>query len=84
MVALQCLSTGYQGKESSSRQKHLSLPLRKTLMSQHVLTMPNFDKDFVLECDASKEGIGVVLMQNGHPLAYISQGLKGKVLALNL
>lgn len=47
-------------------------------MSPPVLTMPDLDEDFVLECDTSKEGIEPVLMQNGHPIAYISQGLKGR------
>jgi hypothetical protein len=35
-------------------------------------------KPFIIECDASRGGIGAVLMQSGQPLAYLSQGLKGK------
>jgi hypothetical protein len=30
-----------------------------------------------LECDASREGIGAILMKNRHPLAYESQKLRG-------
>lgn len=58
--------------------------LKNALISPPVLAMPNFGEDFVLECDASKVGIGAVLMQKGHPLAYISQGLKGRALSLSI
>jgi hypothetical protein len=43
-----------------------------------VLGLPDFSKPFVIECDALGEGIRAVLMQAGQPLAYLSQGLKGK------
>lgn len=57
--------------------------LKSTLMTAPVLAMPNFEEEFMLECDASKEGIGAVLMQQGHPLAFISQGLKGRATNLS-
>ena len=48
-----------------------------------VLALPDFGQPFILECDASEEGIGAILMQNRHPLAYESRKLRGsKVLYL--
>ena len=36
-----------------------------------------------IECDAFEVGIGVVLMQENHPIAYLSHALKGKNLHLS-
>lgn len=67
----------------TEESKEVFEQLNKALISPSVLAMPNFEEDFVLQCDASKMGIREVLMQKGHPLAYISQGLKGRTLSLS-
>jgi len=42
-----------------------------------VLALPIFASTFEIECDASNIGIGVVLTQHGHPIAYFSEKLEG-------
>lgn len=49
-----------------------------------MLALPQFDKPFVVEIDACSRGIGPVLMQEGHPLAYISRHLQGKQVSLSI
>jgi hypothetical protein len=36
----------------------------------------DIQKDFVVYCDASRQGLGCVLMQSGRVIAYVSQQLK--------
>ena len=43
-----------------------------------VLTTLNFTKTFIVECYASGNRIGSFLMQEGRPLAFEIQQLKGK------
>jgi hypothetical protein len=50
--------------------------LKKRLTTAPVLTLPDIKKDFVVYCDASKQGLGCILMQEGKVVAYASRQLK--------
>lgn len=49
--------------------------LKQALVSAPVLALPDFKVQFVIDTYASDTGVGVVLMERGHPLAYVSKGL---------
>ncbi|GKF19717.1 putative reverse transcriptase domain-containing protein [Tanacetum coccineum] len=50
--------------------------LRKKLCSAPILALPEGSKDFVVYCDASHKGLGVVLMQREKVITYASHQLK--------
>jgi hypothetical protein len=47
--------------------------LKKRLTTAPVLTMPDMEKPFSIYCDASDQGLGCLLMQDGHVVAYASR-----------
>jgi len=49
--------------------------LKETMCMNHMLEFPDFTNTFVLEWDASRKGIGVVLMQNGRNLDFTTKQL---------
>jgi hypothetical protein len=49
--------------------------IKQDLIADSVLALPNYIKQFQLETDTSESGVGAVLMQQGHPLAFISKAL---------
>jgi hypothetical protein len=59
-------------------EKHATFEKMKKVMSTcPVLALPDFTQPFTIECDASRVGIGAVLMQNRHPIVYESRKLRG-------
>jgi hypothetical protein len=50
--------------------------LRKRLTSAPVLVLPDLAKKFNIYCDASHQGLGCVLMQEGQVLCYASRQLR--------
>jgi hypothetical protein len=58
--------------------------LKKALVQAPVLALPDFSQEFVLETDACATGVGAVLMQKGHPLAFLSRALGPKNQALSI
>jgi hypothetical protein len=58
--------------------------LKHALTSAPVLQLPDFSKTFIVETDASGCGLGAVLMQDKHPIAYISKSLGPRQQALSV
>ena len=50
--------------------------LKRRLTTAPVLTLPDIHRDFVIYCDASRQGLGCVLMQDGKVVAYASRQLR--------
>ena len=50
--------------------------LKKRLTTTPVLALPDVTKSFSIYCDASRQGLGCVLMQEGKFIAYASRQLK--------
>jgi hypothetical protein len=47
--------------------------LKRALSSAHVLQMPDFTREFVVDCDASGVGFGAILHQESGPLAFFNK-----------
>lgn len=52
--------------------------LKEAMVKAPVLALPDFSKPFIVEVDASGSGIGAILIQKHHPIAYLSQALSPK------
>ncbi|XP_060959673.1 uncharacterized mitochondrial protein AtMg00860-like, partial [Cannabis sativa] len=51
--------------------------LKQRLITAPVLALPSDQEKFVVYCDASRQGLGCVLMQADKVIAYASRQLKG-------
>ncbi|KAD7116467.1 hypothetical protein E3N88_03735 [Mikania micrantha] len=58
--------------------------LKGALLSAPVLALPDSQKTFVVKIDASACVLGAVLMQDHHPLAFISKALSAKQQVLSV
>jgi hypothetical protein len=57
--------------------------LKSALVPFPILSLPDFSKPFLLEIDVSDIGVGVVLMQGGHPIAFVRKPLGPKLRGLS-
>ena len=48
-----------------------------------MLRLLDFTQTFTIECDAYDTGLGAVLIQECHSIAFLSQALKGQALTLS-
>ena len=57
--------------------------LKQYLTYAPVLSLPNSNRPFTIEKDACDRGIGLVLQQDGHPIAYMSKSLSPRYQGLS-
>ncbi|GJU37589.1 reverse transcriptase [Tanacetum coccineum] len=48
-------------------------------MHTPILTLPDFSKAFIIQTDAPSSGIGAILLQGGHPIAYFSKQMSPRL-----
>lgn len=54
--------------------------LKQALSDAPVLALPNFELPFTVETNASGVGMGVILSQQGHPIAFFSKPFSPRLL----
>lgn len=68
------------GFKWGSEQEQVFTTIKDRLCAAPLLALPNFNKTFEIECDASRVGIGTILMRERWPIAYFSEKLNGVAL----
>jgi hypothetical protein len=68
---------------TSEHQQAFDL-LKQALCSAPVLALPDFSQPFHIKTDASGSGVGAVLQQNGHPIAFLSKALSPRNQSLSV
>ncbi|XP_071680642.1 uncharacterized protein [Lolium perenne] len=62
-----------KGFEWNEQADYAFQTLKEAMINTPVLALPNFSIPFVMETDACDTGVGAVLMQKGHPIAYMNE-----------
>ncbi|KAH0720071.1 hypothetical protein KY284_005101 [Solanum tuberosum] len=66
---------GWEGFHLNVKATMAFNQFKKDLVTAPVLSLLNNTQQFLVETNACDLGVGIVLMQEGHPLAYLSKGL---------
>ena len=70
-------------KQWTAKTNKAFVELKIAMITALVLALPDFSQEFIIETNASGNGIGAVLMQQGHLVAFINKALSSKHQALS-
>lgn len=73
--------TKKEGFKWNSQAQQAFETLKARMISEPVLALPDFSQPFIIESDASGNGVGAILLQEGRSIAYFSKALSARNLA---